>query len=366
MKTRTLGTLTATVGVTLVAIAAATVLASNATAAGIVASINKAPVIADGDVTGMPADYVITLDRSLDPTVPGRTLKAGNQIKVFFPPEFDLGNLNPAFPLSDVPDFSIPCFPGNLQCTTAVVLRGWPQDPFFPPFLFHTHTIDVAANAFVFTAVQDMATAPGIKELHIMLHGVANPSPGKYRVRVEAQTGPGDSWESGSGMLQVLPRTRPSINVTSVLVKAWKAGACGPGTLPPNPDNPVFQTTAVNSAAPFAWTFLLWGKDNEPLDDVSLQWTNPDHALLRRNGYTIGHVYIDAPPGAQGYGITTNPLGCGTLMPFAPVIAATPGIGPQPVGRLDLLFHAGSEAGQYSTTISLNNGNSVQMVVTAE
>ncbi len=41
-------------------------------------------------------------------------------------------------------------------------------------------------------------------------------------------------------------------------------------------------------------------------------------------------------------------------------------LGPQPVGPLDLLFWAGSEAGDYTTTLSLNNGNSVQMVVTAE
>jgi len=42
-------------------------------------------------------------------------------------------------------------------------------------------------------------------------------------------------------------------------------------------------------------------------------------------------------------------------LPWAPVIAGTPGIGPQPVGRLDLLFWTGSEAGGYTTTLSLNN-----------
>jgi hypothetical protein len=335
-------------------------------AAGIVSSVEKAPVIADGNVTGMPTDIVITLDRSLDPSVPGRTLAKGGQIRVMFPPEFDLGNLNPAFPVSDVPNFALPCVPGNLQCTTAVVLKGWPQDPFFPPFLFHTHTIDTADNAFVFTAVQDMDVAPGIKQLHIMLHGVANPAPGQYLIRVEAQTGPNGSWESGSGMYRVLPRTRPSINSTSVLVKAWSAGACGPGTLPPNPDNPIYQATGINSDAPFAWTLNLWGKNNEALDNVTLRWVNPDHALLRRNGATIGHVSIDAPAEATGYGIAVNPLGCGTVMPFAPVIATTPGIGPQPVGRLDLLFRTGTAAGRYTTTISINNGNSVQMIVDAQ
>lgn len=341
-------------------------LPANSLAAGIVSSIDKAPVIADGNVSGMPTDIVITLDRALDPSVPGRTLAMGEQIRVIFPPEFDLGNLNPSFPVSDVPNFALPCVPGNLQCTTAVILKGWPQEPFFPPFLFHTHSIDVADNAFVFTAVQDMVAAPGIKQLHLMLHGVNNPAPGHYLIRVEAQTGPGGSWESGSGMYQVVPRTRPSINPTSVFVKAWLSGACGPGTLPPNPDNPIYQATAANSDAPYAWTFILWGKSNEALDNVTLEWVNPDHALLRRDGATIGHVSIDAPIGSTGYGIASNPLGCGSLMPFAPVIAATPGIGPQPVGRLDLLFRAGTVPGRYTTTISLNNGNSVQMIVDAE
>ena len=347
-------------------LASATAMSPDSLAAGIVSSIKKAPVIADGDVTGMPTDIVITLDSSLDPAVAGRTLARGGQIRVIFPPEFDLGNLNPAYPVSDVPNFGLPCVPGNLQCSTAVVLKGWPQDPFFPPFLFHTHSVDAADNAFVFTAVQDMDVAPGIKQLHIMLHGVVNPAPGRYLIRVEAQTGPGGSWEYGSGMYQVLPRTRPSINPTSVFVKAWNDGTCGPGTLPPNPDNPVYQTTGINADAPHAWTFILWGKNNEALDNVTLKWANPDHALLRRNRATIGHVSIDAPRGATGYGIATNPLGCGSLMPFAPVIATTPGIGPQPVGRLDLLFRTGTVAGRYTTTITMNNGNTVQMIVDAE
>ncbi len=358
-------------GTTLVCLILA--LSAGAQAAGIVSSIDKAPVIADGDVTGKPTDIVITLEGSLDHNVDGRTLAAGDQIRVIFPPDFDLGNLNPAFPLTDVPNGGVPCFPTNLQCTTAVILRGWPQDPYFLPNTFHTLSIDPVENAFVFTAVQDMApsgvTNPGIKQMHLILHGVTNPSPGNYRIRVEAQTGPGGAWETGSGVYHVFPKTRPSVNITSVFVKALSGQlpggvACGPGTNPPNPDNPVYQTAAVNSVAPFAWTFLLWGRNNEALDNVGLQWVNANNALLRRGGATIGHVNIDAPVGAAGYGIAQ--LGCPTLMGGAPVIAGTPGIGPQPVGRLDLQFTAGNVAGDYTTTISLNNGNSVQMVVTAQ
>jgi hypothetical protein len=53
-------------------------------------------------------------------------------------------------------------------------------------------------------------------------------------------------------------------------------------------------------------------------------------------------------------------------LPGAPVIAATPGIGPQAIGRMNMVFVAGDTAGEYRTTIRLNNGNSVVMTVIAE
>ena len=353
-----------------------------AVADGIVASISKAPVIADGDVTGMPTDYVITFTGSLDHNVAGRSLAAGDVIKVIFPPEFDLGNVNPMYPLLDAPTPLPPvaplqdndCVPAYLTCSTAVILRGWPQDPYFPPALFHTLSIDTSENALVFTAQQDLIAnppiSPGIKEIHLILNGITNPAPGNYRIRVEAQTGPGGSWESGSGQLKVVPHTRPSIGITSVFVKATSGQlpggpACSPGTNPPNPDNPIYQEAGVNATAPFDWTLLMWGAGNMPLSNVTLAWTNANHARLLRGGNTIGHLRIDAPRGATGYGVSHNPLGCPTSMGGAPVIAGTPGIGPQPVGRMDLRFHTGDTAGTYTTTISLNNGNSVRMVVTA-
>lgn len=348
---------------------------SCASAAGIVNSINKAPVIADGDVTGEPTDIVITLTGSMDPNIPGRSLAAGNQIKVIFPPEFDLANLDPGYPLSNLPNPGLPCLPANLQCTTAVLSQGWPQHPLFPPFLFHVVSIDPIENAFIFTAVQDVVpnppVNPGIKQLHLMLHGVTNPGPGEYYIRVEAQTGIGNTWETGSEILKVLPKARPSVNVTSVFVKALSgqlsgSPACGPGTTPPNPDNPVYQTTSMSSPAPYVWTLLIWGKNMSPVSNVYLDWSNPNHALLRSGNRSIGHVFIEAPLGAMGYGIEENPIGCPTALPRAPVIGNTFGIGPQPVGRLDLLFHTGDMAGNYSTTVTMNNGNEVQLEVTAE
>jgi hypothetical protein len=365
-------------------IGASTAFVAQAEAAGIVAGIEKAPVIADGNVRDQPADFVITLDGSLDQDVPGRSLAAGDVIKVIFPDDFDLSDINPAYPLLDVPtpfppDDPLPanpCLPANLQCTTAVILHGWPQQPLFPPLMFHTLSIDPEENSLVFTAAQDIVPNPpenpGIKQLHLIMNGLTNPKPGWYQIRVEAQTGPSGAWETGSGILRIEPKTRPSINVTSVFVKAT-AGlleggpACGPGTNPPNPDNPIYQTTTVGSQAPFVWTFLLWGKNNEALDDVSLWWIDDNHAQLRRNAKVIGHVFIDAPLGAVGQDLELNPLDCPTLLGGAPVIAGTPGIGPQPVGRLDLLFRAGDKSGDYTTTFIMNRGgNTVQMVVSAE
>ncbi|MDX1405398.1 MAG: hypothetical protein R3192_12705 [Woeseiaceae bacterium] len=379
--------LTAVVAGALFALASIAGFAGEPGATGIVQSIVKAPVVADGDVTGKPFDYVINLDGSLDPQVLGRGIAANGTIKIFMPPEFDLGNLDPAFPVGTPPVFGpIPCVPGNLQCTTLVLLRGWPQDPLFPPFLFHSLSVDVPNNALVITAVKDIGLmsgvdrAPYIKQIHLILNGLTNPAPGKYRMRIEAETGRDGTLETGEGLIVVRRKTQPSVNVTSVFVDALAAGNCGPGKLPPNPNNPIYQTTSVGQDAPYVWTFLLWGKNNKPLDSVSLRkvkrnvWqlvkyndddsdSDSDSDSDRRGRRILGHVRISAPRGARHQDI--RQIECPSLLPFAPVIANTPGVGPQPVGRLDLQFTAGNKAGLYKTVLSLKNGNHVEMVVTA-
>lgn len=352
-------------------------------ATGIVRSIERAWVTADGDVSGENALWKIVLDGPLEPHAPGRSLLEGHQIRVIFPSAFDLAAIDPAYPVANIPTPfppvpplpDQPCVPTNFQCTSGVLLQGWPEHPFFPPVLFHTVSVDQAGNAFVFTAVKDILPDPpqnpGIKELFILLNGVRNPAPGHYRLRVESQTGPGGSWETGSALMHVLPAARPSINATAVFVKA-QAGfldgvpACGPGTLPPNPDNPVWQVTGVGELAPYVWTFLVWGADEEPVTDLDIQWETDAHARLLRGRRTVGHLNIDAPVGATGYGIDVNPLACSTYLPAAPVIGGTPGIGPQPTGRLDLHFRTGDMPGRYTTTLRMNNGNSETMVVIAQ
>lgn len=354
-------------------------------ATGIVASIDNAPVVANGDVAGAPTDYLITLDGSLDPNAAGRSLRAGKTIKVFLPPEFDLSELNPAYPVEDVP-FPFPpvpplperpCLPGNLQCSTVIILRGWPQDPLFPPRLFYRTSIDEVDNAIVITAEQDIVQSPGIKQIHLIFSGLTNPKPGFYRLKIEAETGPDGSVETGEGLLRVRSKPAPSINVTAVFVKALSGQleggvACGPGTNPPNPDNPIYQNTALNAPAPFAWSFLVWGDNGEPLDDLKLRRIAHNFYKLERASGSklpwwkraVGYVQIETPPGARNQRI--EQIDCPQLLPQTPVIGATPGVGPQPVGRLDLKFTAGNKAGVYRTKLWLRRGNKVEMVVTAE
>ena len=319
-------------------------LAGSNGASGIVASIDKAPVIRDGNVQGQPTDFVITLNASLNPEVEGRSLKAGDSIRIMFPGAFDLSDLG-GFPLAGVG--SAGCVPGGLVCTTGVLLKGWPQNPVPPP----NYVLSIEDNTLVYTATADIdaagAAAPGIKQIHMILHGVENPKPGHYRIKVEAETGPNGSLETGSVLLHVVPKDRPSINVTSVF-----AGAM----------NTIYQTTTVNNMAPLEWSFLIWGKKGTALDDVSIEWVDADEWHVLQKGKLVGHIYVDAPAGANGQDVfLVNSDG----LPAAPVIGGTPGIGPQPVGRLQLQFVTGSEAGEYVTTLMLNGGNSVQMHVTA-
>jgi hypothetical protein len=319
-------------------------LAGSNGASGIVASIDKAPVIRDGNVQGQSTDFVITLNTSLNPEVEGRSLKAGDSIRIMFPDAFDLSDLG-GYPLAGVG--STGCVPGGLVCTTGVLLKGWPQNPISPP----NYVLSIEDNTLVYTATADIdaagAAAPGIKQIHMILHGVENPKPGHYRIKVAAETGPDGSLETGSVLLQVMPKDRPSINVTSVF-----AGFM----------NTIYQTTTVNNMAPLEWSFLVWGKKGVALDDVSIEWVDVDEWHVLQKEKLVGHIFVDAPSGASGQDVyLVNSDG----LPAAPVIGGTPGIGPQPVGRLQLQFVTGSEAGEYVTTLMLNGGNSVQMHVTA-
>ena len=315
-----------------------------AVADGIVSAINKAPVAPDGNVAGAVTDLVIDLDRSLDPAVEGRSLLAGCSARITLPDAF----VDTGLPVLDV--FSAPhCAPGNFQCSTAIMLQGWPQHPLLPvipppgPATQYALTRE-GTHTFVFTALVDVvpgnaAPGPGIKQFHLLTFGYRNPQkPGFYPIAVDAETGPGCASETGTGYVQIVPHNRPSVHITS----AFNAGA----------PNTIYQTAAAGGDAPLPWDLLLWDRSGGPMEGVTINMVNGHHALLMQGEDTVGQIWIDAPGGA---GAALSDLG--------PSFAINSPVTGKPTARLIAQFTAGHAAGRYATTIRMNGGNSLNMFV---
>jgi hypothetical protein len=325
-------------------------IASPAFAAdGLVTSVGKAPITPDGDVAGAATDLVIDLDRSLDPAVVGRALPAGCSVRVTLPPAFG----NTGLPVQDV--FSAGCAPGNFQCITGIFLQGWPQHPILPHFpvpplgpATEYALTPVGTNTLVFTALLHIAApnpnplaGPGLKQIHL-INGFTNPArPGFYPVHVEFPPGPGCEAAGGVADVQIIPRIKPSLGVTSVF---------NPGA-----PNTIYQQTTAGNAAPFPWDFLLWDRKGGPLVDVVVEMVQPDFALLRQHRRAVGHISIHAPAGARGHQVTGGPS-------FA-INAPIKGV---PAGRLTVQFTAGSAPGRYEIEVALKGGNAQKMFVDVE
>jgi hypothetical protein len=322
--------------------------ASRLQAEGIVNSIVKAPIVADGNVAGADTDLVINFDISLDPTVNGRSLLAGNSIKIVLPEQFV--QKDPPLPVTNVNRADredgflcqSPISGANFQCSTGVLLQGWPQHAISPA----TYELSLEdPNTIVYTASQDLGpgTDPGIKQMHVILKGFTNPAAGTYPIQVIAETGLGGSEETGSFDLEILAAIAPSINVTSAL-----SGVAG------NP-NTIYQSTSPGELVPLKYDFLLWDGEGNPYVDVDIAATGDDHAFtLMQGGQEVGDVFINTPPGATGFELTT--AGPSTMI-NSPVSAL-------PTGNLTAFFKAGSVAGDYDVTLSFDGGTSVQMFVT--
>jgi len=297
----------------------------------VVGSVAKAPIVPDGDVAGAVTDFVITLNRSLDPAVPGRSLTAGSQIRITLPDAFIDNGFDTGAP------GAVNCVPG--PCNLGVVLQGWPQHPIAPPAAKYSLERD-GTHTFVYTALEDLSPAgplnPGVKQMHLILLGFQNPAAGDYEIIVETQTGQGGAWETGVGTLTIRPAIAPSINVTSVFNE---------GT-----PNTIYQTTVVGQATPLAYDFLLWDAAGDPMTGVSL-----DGGVLMRDGVRVGEVTITAPDGATGQGAAVA----------APSVEITAPVLGVPTARLTAVFTAGSVAGDYTVTFSLDAGTSQTMYVTA-
>lgn len=314
---------------------------------GVVSSVVKAPITPDGDVARAPTDLVIDLDTSLDPAFPGRALPAGCSVRLTLHEAFESTGL----PVQDV--FTPGCAPGApFECTTGVLLQGWPQHPILPhapvvplgPATEYDLTSE-GTHTLVFTALNDLmvpnlrpAPGPGIKQIHL-INGFNNPRhAGLYPVRVEFGAGEGCTAESGIAKVRILKQIKPSVHITS----AFNMGA----------PNTIYQVAEAGMPAPFAWDLLLWDRRGLPLEGVKVRMVGPDFALLKWRRRTIGHIRIHAPAGAAGHSVAGGP----SVLVNAPVKGL-------PAGLLTVQFTAGSAPGSYTTQVSMRRGNSLSMFV---
>lgn len=312
----------------------------------IVASVTKAPVSPDGTVSGRPTELVINLDTSLDPRVNGRTLLTGRTIKVTLPD---------AFQSDGRPILQSPCEVLK-ACNSVALLQGWPQNPIpFPKYALSYE----GTNTIVITALADLGPLstqnPGIKQLHLIIQGFTNPRPGNYAINVSSETGQGGALETGVGHVQIIPRSRPNLNVVSAT----------PDNPPPRA-NKIYQTTHPGMLTPLPLDFLVWDRNNNPFlgievvapdpksrtEDVDEDFDDADFLLVKGHK-VVGHVSIDAPPGSAGEMVFT-------AQPSSAFDAPVTGL---PSALLRVFFRAGSATGEYVASFKLNGGNSAQMFI---
>jgi hypothetical protein len=302
---------------------------------GIVRSIVKAPIVADGDVAGAPTDLVINLKVDMDPAKPGLTLLKGKKFKVTLPASFkNLGK---------------PIGPPASGNNFGVLLQGWPQNPIPPVPANYTHSFE-GTHTFVYTAARDLKpgdktlNGPGLKQAHVLLVGFRNPKPGIYWVRVDAETGPGGKVQSGKAPVIIWPRARPSINVTSIFA--------GPRPFA----NTIYQKAKPNGKIPIPWNFLMWDRRGQPALGVTIRQFSRNHAFLVRGRRIVGLVSIRAPRGARGQRVSSQ----GPSSPMnAPVLGKA-------TGRLTTDFRAGNRPGNYVITFRMSFFQSVRMHVKVE
>ena len=327
----------------------------------IVHSVVRAPIVSDGDVAGARFDVVVNFNVSMDPAVNGLSLPAGSQIRIKLPHAFKYTEPDD-FPIANVG--SLNCVPGNLQCTTAVLVRGWPQHPISPA----KYAISLRGNTIVIDITTDIDAAsemdaPGVKGVHLIWSGFRNPDrAGTYHLPVAIKR-PGRRAKHGVANLKIRPQIRPSINITSVYAENLDDPMpTDPPSPPPNP-NPIYQTAETNSMAPLPWDFLLWDRQGNALVDVELVEAAPNFHLLVQNDRVVGYV---ATTGPDLTNVDVIPTVTSFEVGATPILGATPNLGPTPTGRLRLWFQTGETQGRFKTTLKLLGSNHVRMVVDVE
>lgn len=311
---------------------------------GIVDEIVIAPVGPSGNVAGAVTDLVINLDGSMDPSVAGRGLLAGDKIRVTLPQNFT----NTGLPIASV---FTGCAP---NCSAAILIQGWPQHPVGlfsgAPGVGEWTVSGDGTHTIVFEAVEDIVPSPplepGIKQLHLLLFGFRNPGPGAYDIEVEAETGPAGAVETGTARVIILPHTKPTVSVASAF------------NGPPNP-NPIYQQTAIMAVTPLPFDLRMWDSLGLPMTDVDIEQRHSDAtsaaARLVKDGRTIGHISVVGPTGATG----------SQVLATQPSVEVNTPITGFPAGHLRVLFQTGDLPGLYTVTLSLAGGNSTTFFVNA-
>ena len=313
----------------------------------LVASIIKAPVSPDGTVSGRPTELVVTLNTSLDPRMPGRSLKEGKTIVVTLPDAFR----------PDGRPILNPCPDILTACNALVLLQGWPQNPIKGSKLSVSY--GNTDNTIIITALSDIGPGPnpiqnpGIKQIHLMIRGFTNPRPGHYRIDVSAETGRDGALETGQGSVRIFARNQPNLNVVSAT-----------DDNPPPRRNRIYQHTGPGMLTPIPMDFSVWDRHGEPFlgievdprrhdDDSDDGQQGGNGFLLVQGRRVVGDVRVDAPDGAHGQTVFT-------MEPSSPVNSPVTGF---QTALLRLFFRAGSEMGDYVVTVKLNGGNTRQMFV---
>ena len=128
-----------------------------------------------------------------------------------------------------------------------------------------------------------------------------------------------------------------------------------PGPPPPF-YNPLFQTLPAGAATPDIGLYL-WNRKSVSAVGVDLQMSNPSHWRLVQRGRTVGQVWIQAPPGASDFGLTSSG-------PSVEVDAFPFTLGVR-TGLLKVQFYTDpSVAGNYIVDISINGGNAERLSIT--
>lgn len=323
---------------------AATAAAPNVTPIEVTTGL--APVQADGLTVGAPTDFVVTW-ADPDPSVPGLDLRRGATVTLTLPEEFvDTGVRVAA---GSAPGCGPPLV---VDCSTAVLVQGWPQSPVLP---FPDVEWEESSGSFVLTLLADAAPAPpqlpGAKTLHVQAFGFRNPDrPGTYVAQLEIRPDPAtDEVLVADAPLRIRPRTSPHIGVLSTVN----------GAPPPPFPNSVFQTASLEDGPPelLVWGLYLWGVDAEPLVGARVRMHRRDVGLvLDGDGRPVGHVRVRAPAGAVDHSLETQPsVARRALLSGQPTALMLAHLRPDP-----------GATGAYEVTFSLHGGTTQTLVVTVE